>query len=758
MTESPQGKSRPRLLFAPAVSLVLASCIMRQPGGPGTGTPQNEGAAVAGSAAVNLGPIPLPEGLPPSVAVLGPEGALLFAVHGAAEKVSLRTISVSGQPFKDAIEADIRAASGSDWSVQIQADTATSVEKGDVLLATFYVRATKPFEDGTAETQFVFEKGVAPYTKSVAYPLGVGPEWRQVRIRFLAGQHYAPGEAHMIFRLGYEPETLQLGGVTVENFGKKVALAQLPSTQARDRMKPPAAEPPLQPIDGGALAFRVDTGNVIGSISPYIYGINSQKVGATGATVRRMGGNRGSVYNWETNASNAGNDYQHNSDDWSCSNLGYPNCKEPGAQYTDFVAENKTAGVESIVTVPIIDWTTADKNGPVKEAETAPSKRFLKSLPRRPGGPLAKPELGDGVVYQDGLVALFLEKFGKAERGGVKFYSLDNEPALWPTTHPRVHGAPTTYEEMITRTEGTAAMITELDPTATVLGAVAFGWGEYMSLGTAPDAEKYNKEYGNYLEFYLASLKKLEEAHQRRLVHVLDVHWYPELKGRKRITEHDDSRKTVDARVTAPRSLWDPTFKESTWIGDQWGKPVRLIPWLKELVEKRYPGTKLSITEYDFGGGEHVSGGIAQADVLGIFGREGLYLGNYWGNGAGVGALPKYIAAAFALFENFDGKGDRFGDTAVSAVTDDIGKASIYAATDRKMPGRVTLIVLNKDQRANYQASITLSGAACTSAPAFRFDGSSPVVRTVEPASVTNGVLKATLPALSATIFVCEKG
>jgi len=361
-------------------------------------------------------------------------------------------------------------------------------------------------------------------------------------------------------------------------------------------------------------------------------------------------------------------------------------------------------------------------------------------------------------VYQDGLVALLVQKLGKAAQGGVKFYSLDNEPALWPSTHPRVHPNPTTYEEITTRSEATAAMITEIDPTATVLGAIAFGWSEFMSMSSAPDAEKYNAEYGNYLEYFLASLKKAEQKHGRRLVHVLDVHWYPEMKGRQRITEPDVSHKTIDARVAAPRSLWDPTFQEPSWIGDQWAKPIRLFRWLKELTDKRYPGTKLSMTEYNFGAGDHVSGGVAQADVLGIFGREGVFLANYWGNGAGVGPLPKYIAAAFALYQNYDAKGGHFGDTTVSASTADITKASIYAATDSKVPGRLTVIVLNKDQRANYQASIKLTGATCSSAKAYRFDGSSADVRSVPPAQVVGGELKATVPALSATLFVCDKG
>ena len=55
-------------------------------------------------------------------------------------------------------------------------------------------------------------------------------------------------------------------------------------------------------------------------------------------------------------------------------------------------------------------------------------------------------------------------------------------------------------------------------------------------------------------------MKELEAKHKKRLVHVLDVHWYPEARGTKRITDKDTSPKTVAARLQAPRSLWDPTY------------------------------------------------------------------------------------------------------------------------------------------------------------------------------------------------------
>jgi mannan endo-1,4-beta-mannosidase len=727
-------------------SLAFAGCIKRECICPGE----------AGFAESAIAGVALPKG----TMLLGPKGTLSFELQGATEKVNLSTVAAQAQPFQEALRAEGKEAGGSEWSVQIQARTAAAVKKGDLLHATFYLRSVKPQEAGVAETSFVFERSKEPYTKSITYPLRATPEWRRVAIRFTSEEDYAPGEAQMIFRLGYEPQTIEVGGVSVVNYEKKVAFAALPTTESADRRilnAPLPKEPPLQIVDGGELPFDVVPAKVVRPISPYVYGINAQRAADTGTTLRRLGGNRGTVYNWELNASSAGNDWEHLNDDWPCTTMSYKNCDKPGMQYVDFALESKKSNAEAIIEVPMIDWVAADKAGSVPEKDKAPSKRYVRSYAKKKGPYTDKPDLGDNAVYQDEFVNFVVSKLGKGDKGGAKFYSLDNEPALWRSTHPRVHPEPTTYKEIVQRSEALATQITTIDPTAIVLGGVMFGWSEFMSLSSAPDAKEFSK-YPTYIEYWLASMAELEKKHGRRLVHVLDVHWYPESRGTKRITENDTSRRTIEARLQAPRSFWDPTFQEKSWITDQWKKPIRLVPWLLELIDERYPGTKLGMTEYNFGAGDDISGGLAQIDVLGVLGREGAYLANYWGDGAGVGELPKYIAAAFRFYRNYDGKGGKFGDTAVTATTPDNAKASIFAATDSKNPGSLTVIVINKDQGKRYKAKLALGGAPCAKADAYVLDGTSPKIQGPKPAVIDQGAVRYDLEPVSAALFVCKKG
>src|SRR3954453_22331969 len=150
---------------------------------------------------------------------------------------------------------------------------------------------------------------------------------------------------------------------------------------------------------------------------------------------------------------------------------------------------------------------------------------------------------------------------------------------------------------------------------------------------------------------------------------------------------------------------------------------------LLEKIGQRYPGAQLSMTEYNYGAGDHISGALAQADALGVFGREGMYLANYWGDGPGNGGLPKYIQAAFRLWRNYDGKGGVYGDTAVTATVADNAKASIFAATDSKNPGQLTIIVINKDQRASFNGNLQIKGGSYAKARVFTLDGTSTDVK-----------------------------
>jgi hypothetical protein len=194
-------------------------------------------------------------------------------------------------------------------------------------------------------------------------------------------------------------------------------------------------------------------------------------------------------------------------------------------------------------------------------------------------------------------------------------------------------------------------------------------------------------------------MAEAEKSFGRRLLDVLDVHWYPEAQGGgvRIMGSHTTTAPSVSAaRMQAPRSLWDPTYSEVSWITEKSiGAPIRLIPRLKDKIDKCYPGTKLAISEYYFGAGNDISGGIAQADALGIFGREGLFAAAIWPD---ENKMP-FVDGAFQMYRDFDGKNGTFGDISVRAQTGDIEKCSVYASLDSRNGGRMIVVLINKTNR-----------------------------------------------------------
>ncbi len=435
--------------------------------------------------------------------------------------------------------------------------------------------------------------------------------------------------------------------------------------------------------------MRIDLTREVKPISRYIYGVNQKLDGPFAhCTLTRSGGNRMSAYNWTNNASNAGSDWQFQNDNLLGSD------DTPGGAVIGAIenARDHQAGI--VLTVPMIGYVAADKNGggDVRNSGADYLKtRFRESLPKKGAAFTIKPDPKSTRVFQDEFVNWVKTKYPYGQTDGQKpiFFSLDNEPDLWASTHKAVHPDPLTYAEIVKRTIDYASAIKDVSPKSLVFGPVSYGWQGYVDLQKAPDANGRD-----FHEFYLDELAKAEKSHKRRLLDVFDVHWYPEAQGGGvRIVTPDSKPEIAAARMQAPRSLWDSTYMEKSWI-TQWSTkgPIDLLHRLKTKIDKHYPSTKLAITEYNYGGGGDISGAIAQADVLGIFGREGLFAACEWP----MAKDESFIAAAFEMFTNFDGKGASFGDTSVFADTGDVAQTSIHASIDSRHKGHIIFVAINK--------------------------------------------------------------
>ncbi|MBI2895682.1 MAG: endoglucanase A [Deltaproteobacteria bacterium] len=511
----------------------------------------------------------------------------------------------------------------------------------------------------------------------------------------------------------------------------------------------------IEPEDPGAgdIRIEVDTTAERVPISRYVYGTNHPEWGgaARGLTLSRAGGNRWTAYNWENNASNAGSDWNHQNDGYLGGGDG------PGEAVRELVAAAHAASASEIVTVPIVGYVAADKDGDGDVANTPDylATRFHRSFARKGSAFSDPPDTGDDVVFQDEFVAWLESEFPGAHADPERaiFYSLDNEPDLWSSTHPRIHPDPVGYDELVELNVEYAAAIKDVAPEAVILGPVNYGWAGYVDLQSAPDAGGRD-----FLDYWLDRMSAAEALAGRRLVDVLDLHWYPEAQGGGvRITGADASDPVAQARIQAPRSLWDADYIEDSWIA-QWstGGPIALIPRVRGKIEAHYPGTKLGFTEYYYGGGTHISGALAEADVLGIFGREGVFEACLWGGSADE---DRFIYAAFKMYVDYDGAGGAFGSTSVAAHVSDIEIGSAHASTGTGTPGQVVMVLLNKGQ-SELSAAILVRHTSLL-ARAERYELTAATAAPVQGGAVglaARNSLLVVLPPLSVTTLVLSPG
>ena len=270
------------------------------------------------------------------------------------------------------------------------------------------------------------------------------------------------------------------------------------------------------------------------------------------------------------------------------------------------------------------------------------------------------------------------------------FYMLDNEPDLWASTHARIELKKPGYADIIANNIEYAEAIKDVAPKSLIFGPASYGWNGFLTFQNAADAQGRD-----FLDTYLEAMSSAEKGQHRRLLDALDLHWYPEaMGGGVRITENADNNSALEAaRIQAPRSLWDPSYIEDSWIAQSLGgQPIRLLPRLLDQIANHYPGTKLSISEYNFGGGTDPSGLVAQADVLGIFGRYGLFAACNWG----ISIQDTAMLGGFRAYLDYDRQGAKFGDIALRVTGEIPGMNSVYAALDSSKVGKMTVVAINK--------------------------------------------------------------
>lgn len=562
---------------------------------------------------------------------------------------------------------------------------------------------------------------------------------------------------------------LQLGrlwGIDFSNFGSQELTFQVDRIGfALEHVEPPR----FKSGPSYHVQARVAAGQALHAISDAIYGVCGlprEKLSEYRIPITRWGGNPSSRYNWELGVDNAGSD-------WFFTNRGKLLARLSESGYVAHIDANQVLGATTYQTVPMIGWVAKDDSSyGFSVAKYGPQK----------GSEPGKPNIGNGVLPGGGYVTgndprdtsvpappefigravRYVVRFaGKADgsdgKPGVKYWALDNEPMLWHATHRDVFPRPLGYDELWKRTVAYAEAVKAADPTAKVAGFCSWGWTDlsysakdagndnyhtktdWLAHGKMPLGEWFVKQCGDY-----------KRKNGKPLVDVMDVHWYPQgqVKGKGQYLGQGLNRELNAYRLRSTRDLWDRTYEQESWIHNtDCYSPVALIPRVRQWIDEHNPGMEICLGEYNFGGGDNVTGGLAQCDVFGILARESVDLAFIWYSPAGSQQL------AWQLFRSYDGRGGGFGETLLKAESGN-ADLSLFAAR-RTADNAVTIAAVNKNLHGSCLLDLDF-GALKGKMRVWRFDQETAenVSEVAELARPVAGPLELDLPAASASMIV----
>ncbi|HZL13400.1 MAG TPA: glycoside hydrolase family 44 protein [Verrucomicrobiae bacterium] len=501
-------------------------------------------------------------------------------------------------------------------------------------------------------------------------------------------------------------------------------------------------------------------------INPLIYGVafatTSSQLSDLNVPIHRSGGNATTRYNWQINAANR-------AADWYFESIAEKS-SVPGGDGDDFIQESKTGGAQAMLTIPIIGWVAKLGANRASLASYSTNKYGLQT-----GNDPFWTDAGNGISqvtglnitnndpadanmiadtsFQAGWVRHLTNEWGMVANGGLRYYIMDNEWSIWHSTHRDVHPIGATMDEVLGKFCDYATMVKNIDPDALIAGPEEWGWSGYFYSGFDQQWSGAHNDFNpahfpdraahggqDFGPWFLSQLQQRSHAAGKKLLDIFSLHYYPQ--GGEALND-DVSTATQLLRNRSTRSLWDTNYVDASWINSV----VMLIPRMKSWVAANYPGTLTAITEYNWGADDFMNGATAQADILGIFGREGLDIATRW-TCPGT-ATPVYNA--FKMYRNYDGNKSTFGNTSIRAAVPNPDNVAVFAAV-RTSDGAMTVMVINKDP---FNATpVTLNIANFPAGTVQLWQLASGSISHLADLTFSDGIVSNIVPAQSITLFV----
>jgi len=295
--------------------------------------------------------------------------------------------------------------------------------------------------------------------------------------------------------------------------------------------------------------------------------------------------------------------------------------------------------------------------------------------------------------------------------GAVRWFQLDNEPGLWSETHRDVHPHELSYDELWNYTATYAAAYKTAYPDSVVFGPISWGWCSYMysPLDNCADGAD-RKAHGDLplIQWYMQQVANYQKSKGVQLVDVIDIHFYPQAAG---VFSNDESTLTALLRLRSPRSLWDPTYNDESWIGT----PIMILQRINDWIASIEPGKfKTAVSEYNFGDDTLITAALANTNALGVFARHGVSVATRWT----VPATGSIAEQPFKLYLNYDGKGSKVSGDSIPATSSNNEIVVSYAYNDA-MNKKIYVTIINNVASGSVPVTVDVSSITASGNVAF---------------------------------------
>ncbi len=204
----------------------------------------------------------------------------LFRLSGqAASQAHLKIVSIQGRDFDNAWRIELQQQPQDEYQVQLVAPLPKKLNPGDVVLLSLWARAP----DHPGRIGLLLEQTADPFEKVFARRFDLGSDWQRLDVAAKIKPDFGRTDFQIALRLGYFPQTVEIGGITVRRFDPSTSLAELPQTPLTYAGRQPdapwriEAEQRIDHLRKSLLTVRVTdaNGNPVSNASIQIHELRS---------------------------------------------------------------------------------------------------------------------------------------------------------------------------------------------------------------------------------------------------------------------------------------------------------------------------------------------------------------------------------------------------------------------------------------------------------------------------------------------------